>query len=163
MTKLTKKQERLKVYNKIITKNRKLLKAGATLTRAQFTKMFKIAGITNKGAYEKVHRSNLQLVGVQAELNVLMRENGLYLKSSDYYNEFSIASKDSVKSTVERFSKEVDIYYACTNRLIDKVEKRTSAGTWGTYNNVPVSTISTMGSISHSNRHLRTITRLKTI
>lgn len=163
MAQLTKKQQRLKDYNDIIMLNRKSFKAGTTLTRRQFTKMFNIKGVVHKGNYKDVHKSNLILLKVQADVNALMRENGLYLKSKNYYGEFSIVNKSRVKSTVARFSKEVDVYRACTNRLITNVEKRTNAGTWGTYRRVPLASISKMGEVSDSKRHLRTIKRLHAI
>lgn len=163
MSKLTKKQTRLKLYNDIIVQNRKHFKSGITLTRRQFVKMFNIKGIVHKGNFKDVHKANLELVHVQAEVNTLMRENGLYLKSKDYYSEFSIATKTKVKSTVARFSKEVDVYSACADRLISNVEKRTTAGTWGTYRKVPLYTIAKLGEIRDSKRHLRTITRLRAI
>ena len=121
MSQLTKKQLRLKKYNNIIVQNRKYFKSGVTLTRREFVKMFSIKGIVHKGNYKDVHKANLELVHTQAEINALMRENGLYLKSKDYYGEFSIANKTKVKSTVARFSKEIDVYSSCTDRLIYNV------------------------------------------
>lgn len=163
MAQLTVKQLRLKNYNDIIVLNRKKFKSGLTLTRRQFVKMFGIKGVVHKGNFKDVHKSNLYLVKVQVEINTLMRENGMYLKSKDYYGEFTIVSKAKVKSTVARFSKEVDVYSSCTTRLIDNVEKRTNAGTWGTYRRVPLHAISRLGSVNDSKRHVDTITRLRAI
>lgn len=163
MLNLTKKQLRLKTYNDIIDKNKNNLKPGTTLDRDEFAKLFKMGKVPSSGNYRDVHRANLRLVGVQAEVNMLLRENGLYMKSSNYYGEFTVVTKELVKSTVERFSREVDVYSACTSRLIDNVDSRSSAGTWGTYSSVPVSTIATMGQVTPSLRHTRTVSRLKTI
>lgn len=158
---LTAKQQRLVQYNDIITRNKKLFKPGCTLSRKDFVALFAIQNIQTKGAYAKVHRSNLKLVQVQMEINMLMRENGLYLKSNDYYSSFSVAEKKQAKNTIIRYSAEVDINNYCTTRLENKLKERVTAGTWGTYKKVASGIIANMSHNYKTLRHSATINRVK--
>jgi hypothetical protein len=160
---LTTKEQRLMRYNDIITKYKKYFKAGHSLTRKQFVQLFGISNIKHTGTYEEVHRSNLRLVSAQVEINMLMRENGLYLASSDYYQNFSVGTKERTKREVVRYSSEIDINNNCTTRLEDKLTSRVKAGTWGTYNKVPSGTIKRLSSYSETPRHTRTRVRVKQI
>jgi hypothetical protein len=160
---LTKEQLQLVQYNNVIVKNKAKFKKGASMTRDEFVKLFNVQDIVNTGEYAEVHRSNLRLVGVQMQVNRLMRENGLYIASSDYYSNFEVLKKEKTKKTVLRYSAEVDINSACTNRLETKLTERVKANTWGTYNNVSVGRISNMHSSNTTRRHMNTIKRVKTI
>lgn len=160
MSKLTQKHIRLFRYNSIITRNKAKFEAGMKLTRKQFVRMFSIRGIVHEGTYKDVHRSNLRLVQVQKELNVLMRENGLYIQSRDYYSEFLVQSKNATKNTVKRYSRGIDLTSAMTDRLDARMEERCKEGTWGTYR--PVDVLETQAHIEPSRNHLRTSERVKT-
>jgi len=160
---LTIKQLRLQKYNDIISRNRAKFAAGRTLSRTEFIKMFALVGDSPNGTYADMHRFNLKLVTAQMDVNALLRENGLYMKSRDYYSEFSIAKKDTTKNTVIRYSAEVDINSHCTTRLEAKLKARTDDGTWGTYRKVSQAAISRMGSKVGSIRHVNTINRVKPI
>jgi hypothetical protein len=159
----TEKQLRLKKYNDIIVKNKKQFKAGQSLTRTQFIKLFQIPVKSTSKSYEEIHKDNLKLVAAQNELNLLMRENGLYLRSSDYYQNFHITDKERTKSQVLRYSSEVDINRACTTRLESNLVNRVRAGTWGTYNKLSDDTIKNLSNHSESKRHKNTRIRVKYI
>lgn len=163
MSNLTAKQLRLQKYNNIILNNLQKFKAGASMTRADFVNLFNIPNIAITGSYKQIHRSNLKLVSVQVEINQLMRENGLYLQTEDYYTIFKVAPLKKTKSTVIRYSAEVDINHYCTSRLEAKLKQRVKAGTWGTYQNVFPSTIAKMGNKPITQRHATTINRVKSI
>ena len=160
---LTKKQLRLLRYNDIIVKNKKLFKAGQYLTRDAFIRLFNIQGVVSSGTYEEMHRSNLKLVTAQTEINMLMRENGLYIASEDYYQFFNVVNKDRVKAEVVRYSAGIDINNACTGRLEAKLKTRTQANTWGVYNKVPRSEIERMGNYKETVRHTRVKKRVSQI
>lgn len=158
---ITTKQQRLIDYNNTITTNKTLFKAGSTITRDSFVFLFKIPDIVNTGTYEEVHRSNLKLVRTQMEVNKLMRENGLYLESNNYYNSFTVVKKPKTKKTIVRYSAEVDINDYCTTRLEAKLQERVKAKTWGTYNKVSQGVILNMDNNYKTARHKATINRVK--
>lgn len=149
----TSKQLRLMRYNDIITLNKSLFKAGRVMSRKDFAKLFNIP-ITTSGKYEDIHRSNLRLMGAQQEINMLMRENGMYIQSRDYYSEFKVADINKTKDTVVRFSTEVDVYSSCTTRLEAKLKDRRQKKTWGTYNKVPTNVVEGLTSYGPTRRHL---------
>ena len=158
------KKQRLVAYNSIITTNKAKLKAGKTMSRVDFVALFGITKIVNKGSYAKVHRANLRLVQAQAEINALMAENGLYLSSRDYYNEFYVRDKNYTKHTIERFSNEVDVYSACTSRLEVNLTQRVTAGTWGRYNKLSAAKVDSIASKKpKSARHQQVIQRIKMV
>ena len=160
---LTKAQQRLAQYNDIIANNKNLFKVGSTMDRKQFVKLFNIQNIKHTGSYQEIHRSNLKLVAVQQDVNKLMRENGLYFKSGDYYSHFSVAKKEPTKNTIIRYSSEVDINKNCTERLYAKMDQRVKAGTWGKYNKLNSQAISHIGNYKPTARHVNTINRVKII
>jgi hypothetical protein len=125
--------------------------------------LFNIPNIAITGSYKQIHSSNLKLVSVQVEINQLMRENGLYLQTEDYYTVFKVAPLKKTKNTVIRYSAEVDINRYCTSRLEARLKQRVKAGTWGTYQSVPTATIARIGSSSVSQRHATTINRVNNI
>lgn len=147
----TKKQQRLMAYNDVITKNKKRFKAGVTLTRNEFINLFGITGIVSRGNYKNVHRSNMKLVQAQTEINMLMRENGLNMRSSDYYSEFKVSDKERTKNTIVRYGAEVDRFNSCVSRLADTMEARVNKKTWGTYNRVPKKRVLTLDSSGPGN------------
>ena len=159
--KLTIKQQRLVDYNNIIVANLSKFRSGSSLCRKEFVKLFNITAIVNVGTYSQVHTSNLKLLQVQTELNVLMRENGLYLKSQDYYSKFLVLDKKATKTNIIRYSSEVDINTSCTTRLENRMKNRVSSKTWGHYSAVSTSSIQNLAHVP-SVRHSRTIQRVKT-
>lgn len=158
---LTIKQQRLVAYNNIILANLKKFSTGSSVSRKKFVKMFNIPNIVHTGTYAKVHTSNLALLKAQTEINVLMRENGLYLKSQDYYTNFLVLDKKATKTNIIRYSSEVDINHSCTQRLENKMKTKVASKTWGEYSDVSTASIQ---NLSHkpSARHTRTIQRVKT-
>lgn len=160
--KQTSKQVRIAGYNDIITRNKAKFKAGKSLTRKEFVALFNIPNITNKGSYKKVHLSNLRLVRAQTEINALMRENGLYLSSKDYYNEFYVRDKNYTKSVIERMSSGVDVNTTMASRMESSMTARVGKGTWGSYNKVPAKTVKNMQVTSvPTARHQQVIQRIK--
>lgn len=132
-SKLTKAQ-RIAAYQKILVANKHKVKAGYSMTRKQFTRLFKLVGITHKGSFDDVHRSNMLLVQAQNEINSLLATSGMYMSSRGYYGEFYIRDQAETKNVVERMSGRVDTYDASTQRLLGNMESRVRAGTWGKYN-----------------------------
>lgn len=159
--KLTKKQQRLVAYNDIITKNKSAFKAGMSMDRADFIAMFNIQGIVDKGKYKDIQNSNLRLVQAQSEINMLMRENGLCMKSKDYYSKFLVADKEATKNTIIRYSSEIDRYDDRAMDLENRMDARIQRKTWGTYNRVNAKLIPALGKFSSSNRHENTKNRVK--
>jgi hypothetical protein len=160
--KLTTKQQRLVNYNNIIVANLSKFKTGSVLSRKDFVKLFNITSVVDQGSYAVVHNSNLKLLKAQIEINVLMRENGLYLKSQDYYTNFLVLDKKATKKNIVRYSSEVDINTSCTTRLETKMKNRVNNKTWGSYFNVPTTSIQNLAH-KPSDRHARTIQRVKVI
>lgn len=162
MKKLTKKQERLLKYNDIITRNKKFFRPGSVFNRDELALFFSLSDIVSKGSYKKVHKANLKLVQLQTEINLLMRENGLYMRSSDYYTKFEVVNKKRTKAAVIRYSAEVDINRYCTTRLEARLKEKENNNNWGTYNKVPVETILSFNNNTSllSKRHIATIQRM---
>lgn len=162
-SKLTKKQRRLAHYNDILTYNKTLFRAGRSISRQTFVNLFSVPDIVHSGTYEEIQRSNLKLVAVQQEINMLMRENGLYMKSENYYGDFKVVEKEPTKNTILRYSGGVDVFNGCTSRLEMKMKERVDAKTWGRYNRVSNSDIAQMPMYAESARHRRAINRVKHI
>lgn len=160
MTNLTTKQQLLVDYDNIITKNKKHFKVGQRFTRNDFIKMFSL-NLPSSGTYKVMHRANLKLVQVQNMVNMLMRENGLYIKSEDYYNEFVVVEKDATKDTILRYRKESETYLDCNARLSASMGSRIKAGTWGTYNKVGVTRITNMNEYQPSTAYKRDLKKIK--
>jgi hypothetical protein len=158
---LTTKQLRLVTYNSIIVANLSKFSTGSVLSRVHFTKLFNIPNIMHTGTYSQVHSSNLKLLQAQMEINVLMRENGLYMKSKNYYDSFVVVDKKTTKNTIIRYSSEVDVYNSCTTRLENKMKTRVASKTWGSYSNVSTTSIQNLSN-KPSTRHTKTIKRVKT-
>jgi hypothetical protein len=159
----TAKQKRLSFYNDILTYNKSLFRAGRSISRRDFVKLFNISNIVHNGTYEEIQRANLALVAAQQEINMLMRENGLYMKSENYYGSFKVVEKDNTKNTILRYSGGVDVFNGCTSRLEVKMKERVNANTWGRYNRVSQSVIAQMPLYQESTRHKRARIRVSQI
>ena len=152
------KVQRLSAYNDIICKNRFKFKAGFIFNRDEFIDAFGLTGIPKKGNYATMHRGNLKLVSAQQEINTLLRESGMYLKSSHYYSLFTICEKERTKGEVKRYSTSVDRNEATTDRLVDCMEARGKR--WGTYLKVPKRNIASLNNHQPTARHEKVKTRL---
>lgn len=152
------RNQRLTNYNNIISKNRTKYKAGFRFSRDEFIDAFGLTGIPKRGNYPTMHKGNLKLVAAQQEINELLRESGMYLKSSNYYSEFMITKKEPTKGEITRYSSAVDRNEASAQRLADRMEARGSR--WGTYLKVPTRNIASLGSYELSERHKKVITRI---
>jgi len=157
---LTKKQQRLVKYNDIITRNKKYFKTGQYFTRDAFIRMFEL-GLPSEGDYKTMTKANLDLVQAQTEINLLMRENGLYIRSADYYSEFHVAEKAKTKRTVLRYRKESEVMGSCNSRLKGCMQERINAGTWGTYNKVSIDRIRGMKPYDPSEEYRNDDNRMK--
>ena len=155
---LTEKQIRMLGFNDVIAKNKAKFIPGKKFTRKQFIKLFKLTSIVDGKTIPEMMRSNLDLVSFQTEINKLMRENGLYIASKNYYTEFHVAPINKTKDTVVRYSAEVDINRICTNRLEDRLTARVKNNTWGNYNKLPrplvLALASRNGSLSTRHDHV---------
>ncbi len=149
---------RLTSYNNIISKNRSKYKAGFIFSRDEFISAFGLTGIPKRGNYPTMHKGNLKLLAAQQEINELLRESGMYMKSSNYYSEFVITKKEPTKGEITRYSAAVDRNEACTERLTDKMEERGTR--WGSYLKVPARNIASLGKFKQTDRHERVKTRL---
>lgn len=158
-TKATSKRiQRLTSYNNIISKNRSKYKAGFRFSRDEFISAFGLPAFPKRGNYATMHKASLKLVAAQQEINELLRESGMYLKSTNYYSEFVITKKEPTKGEITRYSAAVDRNEACTARLADKMEERGSR--WGTYLKVPARQIASLGKFEATERHEAVKTRL---
>ena len=128
------------VLDKILSANRRQLRAGKTISRAQLITMLGITDISKNpkktGTYVDLHKENLRLVAAQREVNELLCLNGLYLKAKDYYSYFEVCSKDDTKQTIVRYASQVDVNRACEHRLDAGLHARVQKRTWGYYNRV---------------------------
>jgi hypothetical protein len=156
-----KKYNRLKAYNDIITKNKKSFKAGVTVSRANFITMFGLKGIVDTGNYKDVHKSNLKLVKAQTEINKLMNQSGLHVKSSDYYSEFTISNKERTKNEITRYSAKVERNLMATSTLENQMNLRLQRKNWGTYNRLKATTIRNLDNTPTSPRHQAVLNRVK--
>lgn len=143
MAKLTTRQQALVHYDNVITKNKKQFKAGQRFTRDAFIRMFSL-NLPSTGSYKIMHRANLKLVQVQNDVNLLMRESGLYLKSVDYYNEFVILEKEATKRVILRYQQKSEEASKSNSYLTASMGARIKAGTWGTYNKAGTKRISSI-------------------
>ena len=157
---LTNKQQRLIEYNQILTKNKAMFKSGQSITRDTLVDLFSIENVVNHGSYQEIQRANLNIVAAQGDINRLLRESGLYLRSKGYYSHFKVLPYEQTKEKAASYSSEVDRFTSTTDRIIAKMEDRVSANTWGTYNKVPKSTIDEINSYSPSKRHKRALKRI---
>ena len=159
--KITAKKLRLQAYNKIIARNKKLFQQGKSISCETFANLFGLEDIVTVGTYKELHRSNLRLVTLQNELNLLMRENGLYIHSTNYYTTFTVSERNVAKSTAIRYSSTVDVAKSCTQRLSDNYIQRVKDDTWGTYNKLSVAQIDDLLEPVTSTRHERVKSRIK--
>lgn len=162
-SKLTKKQMRLFLYNETIAKHKKLFKVGAFITRQQFTTMFRLEGIVSTGSYEEILHSNMKLMNAQAEINSLMKENGMILTSENYYSFFRVMSQAETKKTILTTSKRIDRNIAHVDRLTDKLVDKAKDGSWGEYTEITSSAIVAMGHNGASDRHKAICASLKSM
>ncbi|AGM47221.1 hypothetical protein AD45P2_00250 [Alteromonas phage vB_AmaP_AD45-P2] len=157
----TQKQLRLKRYNDIIAKNKKLFAAGSTLTRDKFVSLFAVPDVVTAGNYVDVQRSNLRLVTAQTEINMLMRENGLYIRSKDYYSSFHVVEKKQTKNVIARYSSEVDVNRHCVSRLEMSFANKVKSNNWGQYDQLTEQQILNLDTAFVSRRHESVIKRLQ--
>lgn len=138
--KLTKRMQRLLDYDRIMATSRKHFRAGSYLSRDQLITMFNLQGVSKlghmNGTYAEQHRENLRLVAVQQDINHLLRANGLYMRSMDYYTSFQICRKEQTKNTIVRYAGQIERNDSCEVQLDAGMVQRVQAGTWGTYNRV---------------------------
>jgi hypothetical protein len=138
--KLTAGKQRRVDYDKTISANRAKFRAGKVLTRSDIISIFNVAGVApvmpKTGSYVRMHKENLKLMAVQAEVNNLLRSNGLYMKSSGYYTCFEICIRKDTKNTIIRYSAQADTNEVCEITLEAGYVSRTNSGTWGSYNRV---------------------------
>lgn len=159
----TAQQRKLAYYNDIITRNKAQFAAGQSMTRQDFVNMFGLVNIVNQGTAKQITESNLALVNAYTTINMLMRENGLVIKSRDYYSFFDVLTKPSTKNELERMSDKIDRVTAKTERFVDKMEQRVQAKTWRTYNRVPTQDILTLGKYNNTRRHGKVLKRVQVL
>jgi hypothetical protein len=160
--KLTKKQLRLEIYNSILVRNKKLFVPGAYLTRGQFIRLFKIEGIISNGSFEDVLKCNVKLMQVQSEINLLLRESGLVLRSESYYSFFNVLEKANLKKHIISVSRRIDKNTTDVERLTEQFQTKTQDKTWGNYDDA-LNVIPTLNQYPVSERHLKLCNNLKNI
>lgn len=133
--------KRLKEINQIITANKQKFKSGKIFTAEEFGFMFGYYGVTTRGSYKAMQKSNLKLVAIQGDVNKLMRENGLYLRSRNYYSFFEVCDIKQTKNTVLRYRAEADNTSTYNQDLLSNLQMRHDKDNWGTYNKVAVDRI----------------------
>lgn len=117
----------------IITANSSMFSAGNVMSQQDLVKLFNIKGVKTTGSYKELHRSNLVVMTMVQHINKLMRANGLYLASKDYYTEFHVKEKKATRNTVVRYSAQVEKNESCEVQLETAMVQRLKAGTWGHY------------------------------
>lgn len=148
-------------YSAIVQKNKDRFTAGKHLTRRQFAKMFRVKGIVHEGEYSDVQKSNLVLVGIQAAVNKVLSECGLYLRSKNYYSKFCIVDKDQTKGAILGYQEKSDAHKDASNRLESNMAQRIKAGTWGTYDNSVTPRVSASVPGTKSTAYARKRNRIK--
>jgi hypothetical protein len=152
---LTQKHLRLQQYNQILTSSKKLFKPGSTFTRDQFVKLFalSIPATSFLTSFKAHQRANLTLVKAQAEINYLLRQSGLNMKSCDYYNSFYIQSKEGTKNTILNMLEKSEVHAANNTVMVERLKARVTRNNWGTYNKVPQKTISRLKPYTPSHQY----------
>lgn len=148
-------------YAAIVQKNKDRFTAGKRLTRRQFTKMFRVKSIVHEGEYADVQKSNLALVSVQAAVNKVLSECGLYMRSRDYYTDFYIVDKDQTKGAILGYQEKSEAHKTASNRLESNMGQRIKAGTWGTYDNSITPRVSASVASGKSAAYTRKRNRIK--
>lgn len=148
-------------YSAIVQKNQDRFAVGKRLTRRQFAKMFRVKGIVHEGEYVEVQKSNLTLVGVQAAVNKVLSECGLYLRSRNYYTDFYIVGKEQTKGTILSYQDKSEAHKNASDRLESNMGQRIKAGTWGTYDNSVTPRVSASVSGTKSATRARKQARIK--
>lgn len=85
------------------------MEEGTTYSRTKFTRLAKRVNSkinTSRKTIVQQINANLGLVDVQAKLNRKLRERGLYLKSSNYYSEFTVLGGVDAQKEAIRYKKE---------------------------------------------------------
>jgi len=119
------------MYHQIMNKHPHRFQTGSVIKRRTFCKLFRIKGVIHSGPFDEIQRANLKLVGVQADVNNILRQSGLVMKSRDYYSEFYIANLKETGETVLAHQEKAEAHKRCSNDLEKAVISRLRAGTWG--------------------------------
>lgn len=149
------------MYRTIINKNKHRFAVGKTFKRKSFCRMFRIKGVVHQGTFHQIQRSNLELVSVQTKINKILMEQGLVLKSRNYYSEFYIADKASTKSKIVKHSEQAEDHKFLSDGLEKNMTYRIKAGTWGNYSNTVVPPITASSHPGYSKTHENKIKRIK--
>lgn len=139
------------MYLQIINNNSQRFHVNSNpIKRRTFCKLFRVKRIVHTGEFADVQRSNLTLVGVQAEVNNVLRHSGLVLKSRNYYSEFYICNLEQTANKIVTHQEKAEIHKHCSNVLEKAVIQRVKAGTWGMYRNNTVSSLVATAQPVHS-------------
>jgi hypothetical protein len=138
------------MYQQIINNNSHRFQTGSVIKRRTFCKLFRAKKIVHEGGFAEVQRSNLTLVGIQAEVNRILRHSGLVMKSRDYYSEFYICSLKQTADKVLAYQEKSEVHRHCSNVLEKATIQRLKAGTWGVYNKHAITPLQAVSEPPHS-------------
>lgn len=148
------------IYIHIINKNQHRFAAGQVIYRRTLCKLFRLKNIIHTGEFTQVQRSNLALVGVQAEINKILSDSGLRLKSENYYSRFVVCDKEQTKGAILAQQERADAHKECSDSLERGMGAMIKAGTWGTYQHT-VTPLTGQVTSSASTQYLRKKKRIK--
>lgn len=157
---MTKSFKRLVFLNTVISNNKKLFKPGAIINRETFISLCNLSEVKNKQDFKEYQRVNLSIVSTQNQLNVLLRESGLYIKSKNYYSSFTILKKDQLKNKIINYSSSTDRLKSTTNRILDKTAEKLKNKEWGKYKKLDIYELQNLYNYEVTERHTRTIKRV---
>lgn len=150
------------MYGQIINNNSHRFQVNSNpIKRRTFCKLFRVKNIVHTGEFEDVQRSNLTLVGVQADINNVLRHSGLVMKSRNYYSEFYICNLKQTAHKVLNYQEKSEVNKYCGNTLERAVIQRLKAGTWGSYNNSVTPPLTAVASPPHSATYKNKQKRIK--
>lgn len=89
---------KVKLLDKQIRKNINLIQKGNTLTEDQFCKAFDLPSPQKFNDYIQAMQFNMLKLAKYTKVNKLLAKRGLYIKSKNYYTEFTV---HGIKSDVE--------------------------------------------------------------
>ena len=149
------------MYQQIINKNTHRFQAGSVIKRRTFCKLFRVKKIVHSGEFADVQRSNLALVGVQAEVNNILRHSGLVMRSRDYYSEFYIGDIKQTGNAVLNYQVKAEANKQCSDALEKAVIQRISSGAWGVYSKHAVPPLTALVKSEPSRTYKNKLKRVK--
>lgn len=103
-------------YYRVVKDNITFFEAGSSFMADDLCHMVGLQEPTTTD-YKTLHRFNMNKIAVQLGLNQILAAHGLVLKSSDYYSEYTVTTKQSSDRTVKNYKTKSKIKTAQARRL----------------------------------------------